>query len=69
MSQGHRHDHTVLALTFCCVLQASTKKLWAAVGRLFKAPRHMTTMSHTFKAAYSKLLLPFEEVSDMQHDH
>ena len=51
------HYYTYIAL------QASTQKMWAAVGRLFKAPRHMTTMSHTFKAAYAKLLLPFEEVN------
>ncbi|KAL0043422.1 hypothetical protein WJX79_004401 [Trebouxia sp. C0005] len=38
-------------------------KAWAAVGRLFSAPRSMTTVSHTFKTAYEKLLLPFEEAT------
>ena len=46
----------------CCVCQAVEWKAWAAVGRLFSAPRSMTTVSHTFKTAYEKLLLPFEEV-------
>ena len=44
-------------------MQAVEGKKWAAVGRLFKAPKHMTTMSHTFKKAYAKLLFPFEIVS------
>ena len=43
-------------------LQAVREKAWAAVGRLFSPPRKMTTVSHRFKAAYEKLLLPFEEV-------
>ena len=46
----------------CYVCQAVEWKAWAALGRLFSAPKSMTTMSHTFKSAYEKLLLPFEEV-------
>lgn len=46
-----------------CPLQATEKKAWAGVGRLFSPPRSMTTISHTFKSVYEKLLLPFEEVS------
>ncbi|DBA73519.1 TPA: hypothetical protein ACH3X1_011542 [Trebouxia sp. C0004] len=38
-------------------------KAWAALGRLFSAPKSMTTVSHTFKTAYEKLLLPFEEAT------
>ena len=47
-------------------LQAGREKAWAAVGRLFSPPRKMTTVSHSFKAVYEKLLLPFEEV---RHSH
>ena len=49
-------------LTCPYLLQATEKKAWAGVGRLFSPPRSMTTISHTFKSVYEKLLLPFEEV-------